>query len=59
MKPKTTLILNLVISIIFAVLIVFSDSMFGTENENITNWLIALWFVPFAILSTLGIKNKD
>ena len=59
MKPKTTLMLNLIISVIFAALIVFSDSLFGTENEDITNWLIASWLIPFTLLSVVGIKNRD
>lgn len=59
MKPKTATILNWIISIIFAVVIVFSDKIFGSENENITFWLVALWFIPFTLLTLAGNKSVD
>jgi ABC-type multidrug transport system permease subunit len=59
MKPKTALILNWVISIIFAIVIIFSDSLFGTENENLTFWLIAAWFIPFTLLTAAGKSDKS
>jgi len=56
-KPKTALILNWIVSIIFAVVIIFSDTIFGAENENATLWFIAVWLIPFSFLAIAG-RNK-
>jgi hypothetical protein len=59
MTPQKAAVLNIIISLMFAAAIIsvtcFSDD--ATDNNTITFLLIALWFIPFSLLSGFG-KNK-
>lgn len=58
MTPRKIIFLNLMISFLFAIAILFSDYLAGEQYdpEFIRNMLIALWFIPFSFLSVLGTK---
>jgi hypothetical protein len=60
MDPKKAAFLNIVISTIFAVAVVVSDSLLeGTQhNQTVLYTLIALWWIPFMLLSLAGVKGQ-
>jgi len=56
MSPKKAASLIIVVSIIFAMAITFSTSVLdGTPyNQTVRYLLLALWFIPFSLLSIAG-----
>jgi hypothetical protein len=60
MSPKKAAFLNIVISIIFATAIVFSDFLLeGSQyNQTVMYSLIALWFIPFSLLTIAGVRGQ-
>lgn len=52
MQPRPTIIWTIAVSVIFVIAIVLCDRLTaGTQwNQTVTDWLIALWFIPFGIL---------
>ncbi len=59
MSLKKATFLNIGISIIFAVVMIFTTSFLdGSEYEQIVTFLwIALWFIPFSLLSRVSVKE--
>ncbi len=59
MSLKKAAFLNIGISIIFAVVMIFTTSFLdGSEYEQIVTFLwIALWFIPFSLLSRVSVKE--
>ena len=54
MKPTNAALLNILVALIFAVAILFADSLLaGSEHSDTVKYLlIALWWIPFSFLST-------
>ena len=61
MDLKKATYLNIGISILFAVAMILSSYFLdGSEFEQTaTNLLIALWFIPFALLSRASLKAAE
>lgn len=62
MNPKKTAFLIIVISIVFAVAIVLAEfllakSHYSHYSEMVRYSLVALWWIPFSILSIPGTKK--
>ncbi|WP_342305087.1 hypothetical protein [Methanolobus sp. ZRKC5] len=59
MHPKKAAFLNIGISIIFVIAIIISDHIFeGTQHEQMALYLlIALWWIPFSLISVAGTKG--
>lgn len=61
MSPKTAVVLNIVIALIFAGAILLSSWILrDTEHAlTVTYIIIALWFIPSGLLTVAGIaKDK-
>ncbi len=61
MDSRKAVFLNIVISIIFAVSIVVSNYLLdGTPyDQTVLYILIALWWIPFMLLSMAGVKEQN
>lgn len=61
LSDKTLTALIISISILAALAILVSDAYLSNElNSNqVTYWIIAIWFVPFSYLSMLGFKKRN
>lgn len=61
MDSRKAAFLNIVISIIFAVSIVVSNYLLdGTPHDQTVLYiLIALWWIPFMLLSMAGVKEQN
>ena len=59
MSLKKPAFLNIGVSIIFAVAMIFTTYFLdGSEHEQIVIFLrIALWFIPFSLLSSVSVKE--
>lgn len=60
LSAKQSAALNIGFSLVFAVLIVMADSIWPELNEGntLTYILLAIWFVPFSILSGFEAKKR-
>ncbi len=59
MTARRIIFLNLSISLLFAIALLFTDDMAGEQYDPvfIRHMLIAVWFLPFSFLSVLGANN--
>ena len=58
MSSKQAIYLNWGISIIFALAMIFTPLFDGLANEQtMTYLLVALWFIPFSLLSRVSAKE--
>ncbi|MCC3859682.1 hypothetical protein [Pseudemcibacter aquimaris] len=61
MKQNRNSLLIILVSLVFAGLIIFADYMLDgtTYNETVKYMLIAVWFVPFSWLSYKSGSQKE
>ncbi|MCH9651266.1 MAG: permease prefix domain 1-containing protein [Deltaproteobacteria bacterium] len=62
MSPKKAASLNILVSLLFAAAILLAsfflkDSQYAQHADVVTFSLIAVWFIPFSILSSAGAKQ--
>lgn len=64
MNSKLSAVLIIVVSLIFAAAIVLSSyllkgSDYAQYSQTVTFLLIAVWFIPFSLLTAAGTKHKE
>ena len=60
MKTQSIVISQLALSLVFAMGILIADRLLAgsPSNEAVKYVLVAIWFVPFSLLSGLGMANR-
>jgi len=60
MNPKRAAFFNIVISIIFAVAIILSSHLLkdSEHSQTVLYLLIAMWWIPFSLLTIAGVKGE-
>ena len=63
MEPNKAAIINIVISVIFAIAMIVSslflnNSQYSEYKQTVTFFLITLWFIPFSYLSKVSYQKR-
>lgn len=58
MNSKQIAISQIVVALITAIAIMLLTAFTNYESQNITYWMIAIWFIPFSYLNYLASKTK-
>lgn len=61
LSPEKAGLLLILVSLFFAGAMMLSSHLLkgtGIDSQNVSHWLIALWFIPFSYLSVKGSTGR-